>query len=59
MDSRLLFDACLEVFAGGGGVHSISCMGVVVPSHPLQCRDGARRVFTDQADIARTKREAP
>ena len=26
---------------------------------PLQCRDGARRVFTDQADIARTKREAP
>ena len=25
----------------------------------LQCRDGARRVFTDQADIASTKREAP
>ena len=23
----------------------------------LQCRDGARRVFTDQADIACTKRE--
>ena len=25
----------------------------------LPCRDGARRVFTDQADIACTKREAP
>ena len=27
----------------------------------LQCRDGARRVFTEQADIASnsTKREAP
>ena len=25
----------------------------------LQCRDGARRVFTDQADIANTKRAAP
>ena len=24
-----------------------------------RCRDGARRVFTDQADIACTKREAP
>ena len=31
------------------------------PSHPyIQCRDGvASRVFTDQADIARAKREAP
>ena len=25
----------------------------------LLCRDGARRVFTDQANIACTKREAP
>ena len=25
----------------------------------LQCRDEARRVFTDQADMARTKHEAP
>ena len=25
----------------------------------LQCRDGARRVFTDQVHIARTKREVP
>ena len=25
----------------------------------LQCRDGARRSFTDQAGIACTKREAP
>ena len=26
---------------------------------PLQCRDGERRIFTDQTDIARTKRKAP
>ena len=26
---------------------------------PAGCRDRARRVFTDQADIACTKREAP
>ena len=26
---------------------------------PIQCREGERRVFTDQADIALTKREAP
>ena len=26
---------------------------------PLQCRDGARRVFTDQAGVACAKREAP
>ena len=25
----------------------------------VQCRDGARRVFTNQADIACPKREAP
>ena len=29
------------------------------PRIPLLCRDGARRVFIDQADIACTKREAP
>ena len=29
------------------------------PSHPYKCRDGARRVFTDHADIAWTKREMP
>ena len=34
---------------GRGGVYSLSCMAVVV-------WDGARRVFTGQADIARTKR---
>ena len=43
--------------------------GVLIVSHDrsrmtidpciLQCRDGARRVFTDQADIACNKREAP
>ena len=32
--------------------------GVVVQMS-LKCRDGARRAFTDQADIARSKREAP
>ena len=37
-------------------------MAVVVSPYTLaslQCRDGARRVFTGQADIACTKREAP
>ena len=52
----------------GGGVYSIeemypiSCMAVVVWPQTLaslQCRDGACRVFADQADIACTKREAP
>ncbi|CAM9371637.1 unnamed protein product, partial [Laminaria digitata] len=46
---------------GGTGVYSLSGMPVgslktieTLPS--LQCRDGARRVFTDQADTACTKR---
>ena len=25
----------------------------------IQCEDGARQVFTDQADVARTEHEAP
>ena len=42
---------------------SLSCMAVVVSPWtlaPLQCRDGASRVFTDQVDFGRfyTKREA-
>ena len=44
-----------------GGV-LISCMAVAVGLETiasLQRRDGARRVFTDQADIARLNREAP
>ena len=47
---------------GGEVWDSLSCIAVVawpqtLPS--LYCRDGARRVFTDQADIGSTKREAP
>ena len=45
-----------------GEMYSISCMAVVVwplTLAPLQSRDGACRVFTDQANIACTKREAP
>ena len=43
------------------GVHSFrahpqSCD--YIPSHPIQCRDRSRRVFTDRADIAGTKRES-
>ena len=46
---------------GDGGV-LISCMAVFL--RPLtftspRCRDGARCVFTNQAGIACTKREAP
>ena len=50
---------------GGGGTHAyqVVCMTIVVlardPPIPLHCRDGARQVFTDQADIACIKREAP
>ena len=45
-----------ECYVGGGG-YSCHVPGMAVvyrsPSHPyFQCRDGARRVFTDQADIA-------
>ena len=32
---------------------------MILDPRTLQGRDGARWVFTDQADIARTKREAP
>ena len=49
-------------FLGGGGVYSIFMHGrsrMTIDPHILQCRDGACRVFTDQADIASTKREAP
>ena len=45
-----------------GGVLSL-CMAVVVRQYTLASlllgRDGARRVFTNQAYIACTKREAP
>ena len=45
----------------GGGVliimHGRSRMNIDLAS--LQCRDGARRVFTDEADIACTESEAP
>ena len=37
-------------------MYLLPCMAVVVRAEtlePLQCRDGGRRVFTDQADIAR------
>ena len=42
--------------AGGGGValdimHGLSCM-TVDPRIATECRDGARRVFTDPAGIA-------
>ena len=42
-----------------GGIHCIAA--VVWPSSLafLQCRDGACRVFSDQADMACTKRKAP
>ena len=46
---------------GRGGVFA-SCMVVVEwpkTLASLQCRDNAGRVFTDQADIACNKREAP
>ena len=45
-----------------GRCTSLSCMTVVVwpwTLASLQCRDGARRVFTDHADIVCIKREAP
>ena len=45
---------------GGGGRVLISCIAVVLiplTLASLQCQDGARRVLTDQADIACTKRE--
>ena len=42
----------------------MSCMTVVAKMAmdgvaSLQCRDGARRVFTDQVGVAFTKVEAP
>ena len=47
----------------GGVLHIMHCRSRMRdrrPSHPdVQCRDGARRVFTDRADSACTKREAP
>ena len=46
---------------GGGGtqfVHGRSRM-TIDPRIPVLCRDGARRLFTKQADIPCTKREAP
>ena len=48
----------LKVVMGGeqGGV-LISCIAVTLAS--LRCEDGASGVFTDQADIAFAKREAP
>ena len=49
------------VLGGGGGgctqfVHGRSRMTI---DPRTLCREGARRVFTNQADIACTKREAP
>ena len=51
---------------GGGEGVFMSCMAIGVmtidpriPKMPAKCRDRVRRVFTDQADIACTKREAP
>ena len=38
---------------------SIYSRMTIDPRIPAQCRDGVRRVSTDQADIACTKREAP
>ena len=38
----------------GGGVYSLSCLAAVVwplTLAALQCRDGARRVFTEKAYI--------
>ena len=45
---------------GGRGTHVMRARSRTTsrPSHPYKCRDGARRVFTDQADTARTNREA-
>ena len=36
-------------------IHNLKTVDPPIP----QYRDGARRIFTDQADIACTKREAP
>ena len=49
---------------GEGGVYTLPCMAgrsrmIIGPSHPYNAGDGARRVFTDLADTACTKREAP
>ena len=51
-------------FGGGGGCTRYSCMAVSYDHSgmtlaSLQCREGACRAFTNQADIACTKREAP
>ena len=43
----------LDLIHGGGSRMTVD------PRMPLQCRDGTCRVFTYQADIACTKREAP
>ena len=45
----------------GGCTHFIHTRSLksIDPLASLQCRDGTRRVFTEQVDIARTKREAP
>ena len=61
--SRTTLDPRIPTMPTGGrvgGVYSFSCMVVVVWQETLaslQCRDGARRVFSDQADTACTKRE--
>ena len=48
---------------GGIGVYSVCAWPSSYdhrPSHPYYlCRDGARRIFTNQADIACTKRKVP
>ena len=46
---------------GGGGVLIVMnsrSLETIDPRTPMiECRDGARQVFTDQADIACTKRD--
>ena len=63
---RAEWEGIVGIWRGGGsrdlGKVLISCVAVI--SRPLtlallQCRNGARPVVTDQADIASTKREAP
>ena len=56
---------CRNVFecrrgSGGGCTHVMHGRSrmTIDPRIPF-CRDGARRVFTDQEDIVCTKREAP
>ena len=58
MHSRkgMTMDPCIPIGRGRGGV-LISCMAVIIGAltlASLPCRDGARRVFADKADIACT-----